>query len=138
MFDTQTTKKDFAVNLMKADVTSLGKYHRMFLVEDTIYLQLTSKDTCEKQTFDNVLYAHRGFIAAQDQLFLREKSQEKEDAKFREHGFENRDAYMEDLADINGISVSEVHSISSVLGRNEDFDGLVSEVEDYANNFSNL
>jgi hypothetical protein len=49
---------------------------------------------------------------------------------YQKHGFENRKAYLMDLADTYGISFETVAAIASVLGPSEDFDGLVSELDD--------
>lgn len=50
---------------------------------------------------------------------------------YQENGFENRDDYLEFLADEYGMSLLEVLSLADLLGPNEDFDGLVSALEDY-------
>ena len=49
---------------------------------------------------------------------------------YQEHGFENRKEYLEDLADQFGVSVQTVFDLASILGRSEDFDGLVTSLED--------
>ena len=49
---------------------------------------------------------------------------------YQEHGFENRKEYLEDLADQFGVSVQTVFDLASFLGRSEDFDGLVTSLED--------
>ena len=51
---------------------------------------------------------------------------------YREHGFENREAYLADLADEYGVDVQVLYMVADLLGPNEDFDGLVSAVQDYA------
>lgn len=51
---------------------------------------------------------------------------------YQEHGFENREAYLADLADEYGVDAQVVYMLADVLGPNEDFDGLVNEVQDYA------
>ena len=50
---------------------------------------------------------------------------------YKENGFNTRDEYLCDLADNYGISTFEVRAIADVLGENEDFDGLISTLEDY-------
>lgn len=50
---------------------------------------------------------------------------------YQENGFENRKAYLASLAEEYGIFYSEVKMIADVLGENEDFDGLVTSLEDY-------
>ena len=49
---------------------------------------------------------------------------------YQEHGFENRKAYLIDLAETYGIDVQTVFTLASILGSNEDFDGLVCALED--------
>ncbi len=49
-----------------------------------------------------------------------------------ENGYENRQDYLECLADEAGISIDEVLMMADLLGENEDFDGLVSMVEDFS------
>ena len=49
---------------------------------------------------------------------------------YQEHGFENRKEYLKDLADQFGVSVQTVFDLASILGRSEDFDGLVTSLED--------
>lgn len=51
---------------------------------------------------------------------------------YTENGFESRRAYLDDLADENGVERAIVYSFASFLGPNEDFDGLVTEVQDFA------
>ena len=57
---------------------------------------------------------------------------------YQENGYENRRDYLENLALDYGIEKTEVFTIASLLGRDEDFDGLVSMVDDYANRLINL
>lgn len=49
-----------------------------------------------------------------------------------EEGYANRKEYLQGLADDFGIPESVVFGLASILGPNEDFDGLVTELEDYA------
>jgi len=50
---------------------------------------------------------------------------------YTENGYKDRRDYLESLADEHGISLDEVETISSMLGPDEDFDGLVTSLEDY-------
>jgi hypothetical protein len=50
---------------------------------------------------------------------------------YSKHGYKDRQDYLSNLADNFGIDLSEVIAISDVLGSNEDFDGLVTSLEDY-------
>lgn len=48
------------------------------------------------------------------------------------HGFESRKAYLDSLAEEYGIDPATVYMIAQMLGPSEDFDGLVTSLEDYA------
>lgn len=50
---------------------------------------------------------------------------------YQENGFENRKEYLKFLADEYGVSLSDVLMIASTLGPNEDFDGLVTSLQDF-------
>jgi hypothetical protein len=50
---------------------------------------------------------------------------------YRRHGFENREAYLQDLADEHGVDIQVVLMLADLMGPTEDFDGLVCELEDY-------
>ena len=50
---------------------------------------------------------------------------------WQENGFKNRKEYLDFLADDFGVPKSVVYALASVLGASEDFDGLISELEDY-------
>lgn len=49
---------------------------------------------------------------------------------YLEHGAETRAEYLEMLADDYGIDIDTVHAMADVLGPNEDFDDLVTSLED--------
>ena len=51
---------------------------------------------------------------------------------YLEYGAESRAEYLECLADDYGMDLEMVQAIADLLGPNEDFDGLVSALEDYA------
>jgi hypothetical protein len=50
---------------------------------------------------------------------------------YTDNGFANRRAYLADLSDETGVPLEVVHTIADLLGPSEDFDGLVSALEDY-------
>lgn len=50
---------------------------------------------------------------------------------YRDHGYADRRAYLEGLADDLGVDLSIVHALADLLGPNEDFDGLVTTLEDF-------
>ena len=47
---------------------------------------------------------------------------------YKENGFENRRAYLESLCE--EYPRDAVYALASVLGSNEDFDGLITTLED--------
>ena len=49
-----------------------------------------------------------------------------------DNGYTSRRDYLESLADDFGIDRSVVFMLAGLLGAEEDFDGLVIELEDYA------
>jgi len=51
---------------------------------------------------------------------------------YTEQGFANRKDYLNNLADEYGVDVHTVYHLAKLLGSSEDFDGLVSAVEDHA------
>lgn len=51
---------------------------------------------------------------------------------YLENGYEKREDYLNSLAGDYGINVNTVHALADMLGPNEDFDGLLSELEDAA------
>ena len=50
---------------------------------------------------------------------------------YQENGYKNRRDYLEILAEELGMDLHIVLSIADLLGPSEDFDGLVSELDDY-------
>ena len=51
---------------------------------------------------------------------------------YKRKGYANRTEYLQDLAEENGVDLDIVLAISDILGPYEDFDGLVSMVEEAA------
>jgi hypothetical protein len=51
---------------------------------------------------------------------------------YQENGFQTRKEYLLDLADNMGMDASIVFALADMLGSSEDFDGLVTSLEDYA------
>lgn len=49
---------------------------------------------------------------------------------YQDNGYANRNDYLTCLAEDYGISIEIVQSLADMLGENEDFDGLVSALED--------
>lgn len=49
---------------------------------------------------------------------------------YQENGFKNRKEYLRSLTDDYGVSYSTVVALANVLGPTEDFDGLLTSLED--------
>lgn len=49
---------------------------------------------------------------------------------YEENGYKNRRDYLESLADDFGIDKETVFAVASLLGASEDFDGLISTLDD--------
>jgi len=51
---------------------------------------------------------------------------------YTEQGYANRADYLRQLADELEVPLDVVCTLADLLGKSEDFDGLVSALEDYA------
>jgi hypothetical protein len=49
---------------------------------------------------------------------------------YTENGYKNRKDYLQCLAADYGVPVEAVFAVAAVLGPNEDFDGLVTAIQD--------
>ncbi len=49
---------------------------------------------------------------------------------YRENGYDDREDYLRSLADDYGVPLDAVQALADILGPDEDFDGLVSNLED--------
>jgi hypothetical protein len=49
---------------------------------------------------------------------------------YHEKGFKDRDDYLQDLAASAGVHIENVKALADLLGPGEDFDGLVTAIED--------
>ena len=49
---------------------------------------------------------------------------------YKENGYADRDDYLTCLSEDYGVPIENVFSLAEMLGENEDFDGLVSVLED--------
>jgi len=47
---------------------------------------------------------------------------------YQEHGFDTRQEYLESLADDYGVEIEQVKVAAELLGEEEDFDGLLTEL----------
>ena len=50
---------------------------------------------------------------------------------YNEYGYKNRMEYLESLADDFNCPIENILALAGVLGEGEDFDGLVSALDDY-------
>ena len=50
---------------------------------------------------------------------------------YKRHGYANRKEYLESLADDYGCDYGTVVILADTMGETEDFDGLVSMLEDF-------
>jgi hypothetical protein len=55
---------------------------------------------------------------------------------YQENGYINRKDYLESMASEYNCPLDVVVSIAEMLGENEDFDGLVSSLEDWENEYA--
>ena len=51
---------------------------------------------------------------------------------YTDNGYESRRDYLTQLAEDYGVDIDTVLTMASMLGPNEDFDGLVTHIEDIA------
>jgi hypothetical protein len=49
---------------------------------------------------------------------------------YKQNGFENRKEYLTSLSEDYGIEIRQVLTLASILGEEEDFDGLVTHLQD--------
>ena len=54
---------------------------------------------------------------------------------YQREGYDNRRAYLLSLADDIGVDIKTVMMLADLLGPNEDFDGLVTSLEDDAGGY---
>ena len=51
---------------------------------------------------------------------------------YMQHGFADREAYLKSLAVEYEVDETSVFSLAELLGPNEDFDGLLTDLEDFS------
>lgn len=49
---------------------------------------------------------------------------------YKNNGYESRNDYLESLSNEYGVPEYQVHYLASLLGESEDFDGLVTQLQD--------
>ena len=52
------------------------------------------------------------------------------DNAYIQNGYESRKHYLQCMSDDYGVPIEVVYSLADMLGESEDFDGLVSALED--------
>ena len=52
---------------------------------------------------------------------------------YKEAGFESRKDYLNYLSDEYGVDIDSVNALARLLGPSEDFDGLISSLDDFSN-----
>ena len=57
---------------------------------------------------------------------------------YQKHGFNSRMEYLEGVSDDFGVPLSTVQALANILGPNEDFDGLITAVEDEADRIDSI
>ena len=50
---------------------------------------------------------------------------------YEENGYSSRNAYLSSLSEDYGIELEIVQTVADMFGESEDFDGLVTSLEDY-------
>jgi hypothetical protein len=58
------------------------------------------------------------------------RSKENADSVYVRNGYNDRDDYLAALADDRGVDPLVINMLAETLGESEDFDGLVSELDD--------
>ena len=54
---------------------------------------------------------------------------------YTDNGFKNRKEYLNSLAEDFEIDKNTVYMMADLLGESEDFDGLITSLEDYTESF---
>lgn len=52
---------------------------------------------------------------------------------YKEAGFQSRKDYLNYLSDGYGVDIDIVNALAGLLGPSEDFDGLISSLDDFSN-----
>ena len=55
---------------------------------------------------------------------------------YTDNGYLNRRDYLDELAEDYGVPKDYVYQAAQLLGPEEDFDGLVTTIQDFANTFA--
>ena len=71
-------------------------------------------------------------VGALHTLIRLSEGEKMEDNIYTRNGYESRKDYLVSLADDFGVAPMVVFEIAGILGLDEDFDGLVSSLEDFS------
>ena len=63
-------------------------------------------------------------------MFANGYKEELKESVYTDNGFKDRNDYLNSLADDYGIDIGTVKDLASVLGPDDDYDALVTELED--------
>lgn len=88
--------------------------------------------------FTSVTVDEDGLFDSEVEISGVKKVEEDLENPYQEAGYTNRREYLLSLADEYGVDKSVVFDLASVLGKDEDFDALISELEDYADSNSDF
>lgn len=55
---------------------------------------------------------------------------------YKENGYNSREEYLQSLAEDYSVGIHVVYNLADMLGPNEDFDGLINALDDYADMFN--
>jgi hypothetical protein len=61
---------------------------------------------------------------------MAKQSENKDDNAYTRNGYKDRADYLDSLADDYGVDSYMMGMLADIMGESEDFDGLVSELED--------
>jgi hypothetical protein len=73
----------------------------------------------------------RGYFTGKEKKMKAIEDEAINSARYNANGYKDREDYLTSLAKDFGIDRSAVNMISDILGPSEDFDGLVSALEDF-------
>lgn len=57
-----------------------------------------------------------------------------EENVYQENGYKNRIDYLNNLAEKYDVPKAYVYSLATLFGSEEDFDGLITSIQDFADN----
>jgi hypothetical protein len=59
------------------------------------------------------------------------KNEENDKARYTSNGYKDREDYLNTLADNYGVDSMFINELAGMLGPSEDFDGLISDLDDF-------